>query len=212
MLSRTPLARQYSPVLGAVAPAASLPSARAGRRLAVVERHFTVSGFLSHDGRTALHWHRLGLWLPPGGHIQANEDPIQAVLREIEEETGVEALIVPTSAPYLHVDPRQLPPPVTVGVYEIDEPGNPHEHIDFVYFTRPRSPGGSGLPDLPGGPHSGEGWRWVGREELRDPGVVLGGPGGSAQVPEDVRRLALDAIDAAAEALAASPADAERRG
>ena len=103
-----------------------------------MERHFTVSGFLSHDGRTALHWHRLGLWLPPGGHIEPNEDPIQAVLREIEEETGVEALIVPTSTPYPHDDPRQLPPPVTIGVYEIDEPGNPHQHIDFVYFTRPR--------------------------------------------------------------------------
>ena len=177
-----------------------------------MERHFTVSGFLSHDGRTALHWHRLGLWLPPGGHIQPDEDPIQAVLREIEEETGVEALIVPTSTPYPHEDPRQLPPPVTIGVYEIDEPGNPHQHIDFVYFTRPRSADASGAPALPGSPDSGEGWRWVSREELREPGVVLAGPGGSAEVPEDVRRLALDAIDAAEAALAASPDRAERQG
>ncbi len=177
-----------------------------------MERHFTVSGFLSHDGRTALHWHRLGLWLPPGGHIQPDEDPIQAVLREIEEETGVEALIVPTSAPYLHVDTRQLPPPVTVGVYDIDEPGNPHEHIDFVYFARPRAPGESGLPALPGHRDEGEGWRWVSHEELREPGLVLDGPGGSAAVPEDVRRLALDAIDAADAALAASQARAERQG
>lgn len=175
-----------------------------------MERHFTVSGFLSHDGRTALHWHRLGLWLPPGGHIQPNEDPIQAVLREIEEETGVEALIVPTSTPYPHDDPRQLPPPVTVGVYEIDEPGNPHEHIDFVYFARPRAGGASGAPDLPGRPD--EGWRWVGREELNEPGLVLDGPGGSAAVPEDVRQLALYAVDAADAAFAASPAGAERRG
>ena len=174
-----------------------------------MERHFTVSGFLSHDGRTALHWHRLGLWLPPGGHILPNEDPIQAVLREIEEETGVEALIVPTSTPYPHDDPRQLPPPVTVGVYQIDEPGNPHEHIDFVYFARPRSAAASGAPALPGSPDAGEGWRWVGREELREPGLVLDGPGGSAPVPEDVRQLALYAIDGA---LAASPAGAERRG
>ncbi len=175
-----------------------------------MERHFTVSGFLSHDGRTALHWHRLGLWLPPGGHIEPNEDPIQAVLREIEEETGVEAIIVPTSTPYRHDDPRQLPPPVTVGVYEIDEPGNPHEHIDFVYFARPRSGGASGAPDLPGRPN--EGWRWVGREELSEPGLVLDGSGGSAAVPEDVRQLALHAIDAADAAFAASPVGAARRG
>ncbi len=172
-----------------------------------MERHFTVSGFLSHDGRTALHWHRLGLWLPPGGHIEPNEDPIQAVLREIEEETGVEALIVPTSTPYSYDDPRQLPPPVTSGVYEIDEPGNPHQHIDFVYFTRPRSPG---TPDLAGRPDQGEGWRWVSSEELREPGALLAGPGGSAPVPEDVRRLALDAIEAA-DAVAATAAGTDRR-
>ena len=173
-----------------------------------MERHFTVSGFLSHDGRTALHWHHLGLWLPPGGHIEPNEDPIQAVLREIEEETGVEALIVPTSTPYPHDDPRQLPPPVTIGVYEIDEPGNPHQHIDFVYFTRPRSPG---TPDLAGRPDQGEGWRWVSSEELREPGALLAGPAGSAPVPEDVRRLALDAIEAA-DAVAATAAAPDRRG
>ena len=175
-----------------------------------MERHFTVSGFLSHDGRTALHWHRLGLWLPPGGHIQPDEDPIQAVLREIEEETGVEALIVPTSTPYPHDDPRQLPPPVTVGVYEIDEPGNPHEHIDFVYFARPRSGGASGAPDLPGRPD--EGWRWVAREELSEPSLVLDGPGGSAAVPDDVRQLALYAIEAAERVAASAPAGADRRG
>ena len=56
-----------------------------------MERHFTVSGFVSQAGKTALHWHRLGLWLPPGGHIEADEDPIQAVLREVQEETGLAA-------------------------------------------------------------------------------------------------------------------------
>ena len=44
-----------------------------------MERHFTATGFVSHDGRTALHWHRFGLWLPPGGHVEPNEDPIEAV-------------------------------------------------------------------------------------------------------------------------------------
>ena len=37
--------------------------------------------------------------------------------------------------------PVSCPPPVTIGVYDIDEPGNPHQHIDFVYFTRPAEPG-----------------------------------------------------------------------
>ena len=192
-----------------------------------MERHFTVSGFLSHEGRTALHWHRLGLWLPPGGHIQPDEDPIEAVVREIEEETGLAATVVPTTRLYPHELPRQLPPPVTIGVYDIDEPGSPHQHIDFVYFTRPASGVALALPDhalpalpdnalpalpdnplpalpdnaLPALPDNGEGWRWVDAETLRTAGVVLDGPAGPASVPEDVRRLALDAI-AAVEALA----------
>ena len=60
-------------------------------------RHFTATGFVVHEGATLLHWHaKVKMWLPPGGHIEANEDPVQAVLREVEEETGVKAEVVPT--------------------------------------------------------------------------------------------------------------------
>lgn len=128
------------------------------------------------------------MWLPPGGHIQTNEDPIEAVLREVKEETGIAAQIVPTVTIYPYEHPRQLPPPVTVGVYEILEPGNPHEHIDFVYFTRPIIPNAAILPE------NDEHWRWVSKEELLSPSLLLKGPKGITSVPEDVRRLALDAI------------------
>ena len=166
------------------------------KQTATLERHFTVSGFLSHRGRTALHWHRLGLWLPAGGHVEANEDPVEAVLREVEEETGIAAEVVPTTRPYPHALPHQLPPPVTIGVYDIDDPGRPHQHIDLVYFTRPAREPVPALPD------NGEGWRWVEAEALRSPSALIEGPAGPAAVPEDVRRLALDAI-AAVEARAA---------
>jgi 8-oxo-dGTP diphosphatase len=32
-----------------------------------------------------------GLWLPPGGHVEDGEDPHQAVIREAQEELGIEA-------------------------------------------------------------------------------------------------------------------------
>jgi 8-oxo-dGTP pyrophosphatase MutT (NUDIX family) len=54
-------------------------------------RHFTVAVFVVRDGRVLLHWHRkLGMWLPPGGHIERNELPDEAAAREVLEETGVE--------------------------------------------------------------------------------------------------------------------------
>jgi 8-oxo-dGTP pyrophosphatase MutT (NUDIX family) len=156
-----------------------------------MERHFTVSGFISQRGHTALHWHWLGLWLPPGGHIEANEDPIQAVLREVLEETGIHAEVVPTSSRYTYEEPRQLPAPVTIGVYDIEDPVNPHQHIDLIYFTRPRTGEPLGLPD------DGNGWLWVSEETLRNEDCLERPDGeGGAAIPEDVRRLGLDAIAA----------------
>lgn len=167
------------------------PSGTAREAPAPLERHFTVTGFLSHGDRTALHWHWLGMWLPPGGHIEPNEDPVQAVIREVKEETGVDCDIVRAATPYDYDHPPQLPPPVTIGVYDIDEPGNPHQHIDLVYFTRPRAAGDE-PPPLPAG---SERWTWVSEETLRTATPSMPGPDGEeTPIAEDVRRLALDAI------------------
>lgn len=160
-----------------------------------MERHFTVSGFVSRDGLTALHWHRLGLWLPPGGHIEANEDPIQAVIREVLEETGIEVEVL-GDAPFAHVEPPQLPPPVTIGLYDIERDSGtstPHQHIDFVYFTRPVP--GAAL-DLP----ASDGWAWVGEDALRESSELAPPEGPPAAIPDDVRRLGLAAIAAARDA------------
>jgi 8-oxo-dGTP diphosphatase len=54
-----------------------------------------VSYFVLLDrarGRVLLVEHRLaGLWLPPGGHVEPGEDPVQTVRREAYEELGIEA-------------------------------------------------------------------------------------------------------------------------
>ena len=42
-------------------------------------RDFTVATFVVHEGKVLLLWHRkLGMWLPPGGHIEPNELPDEA--------------------------------------------------------------------------------------------------------------------------------------
>ncbi len=155
-------------------------------------RHFTASGFLSHDGRTALHWHRLGMWLPPGGHLEPNEDPVQAMLREVAEETGIAARVIHTAAPYPHGGRPHLPAPASIGIYEI--PGDTHapdahEHIDFVYFARPLA--ASPAPRLPEGDPP---WAWVSEAELRS-GAPLAAGGRGAPLTDDVRALGLAAIE-----------------
>ena len=52
-------------------------------------RHFTATGFVVDSNAILLHWHpKVLAWLPPGGHIENNEDPVEAILREVLEETG----------------------------------------------------------------------------------------------------------------------------
>src|SRR5690606_18869145 len=53
-------------------------------------RDWAVSAFVVWRGRVLLHRHRkLGLWLPPGGHVEPGELPDEAAVREVLEETGV---------------------------------------------------------------------------------------------------------------------------
>jgi len=160
-----------------------------------MQRHFTVTGFLSHDGRTALHWHRLNAWLPPGGHIEADEDPIEAVLREILEETGIKAELLNAEPRFAHAAPAQLPPPVNIGVYDLpDGDGGlreAHQHIDLIYFARP-VPGAR--TDLPSDGHE---WRWVSETELRDAVALRHDDSENELAPrEDVRLEGIAAIEA----------------
>ena len=115
-----------------------------------MDRHITVTGFVVHEGRVALHWHRkLAMWLPAGGHIEANEDPVQAVLREVEEEFGVVASVLPLArrVPYTG-GPQQLEPPHAVlDCYPYEE----HGHVDLCYYCRLES-GYPGVPEDPASP------------------------------------------------------------
>ncbi len=53
---------------------------------------YTITGFLIHDNKILLIKHKkAGIWLCPGGHIEENELPHQAVEREFLEETGIKA-------------------------------------------------------------------------------------------------------------------------
>ena len=152
-------------------------------------RHFTVTTFVSMDDATLLHWHRkVGLWLPPGGHIEANEDPMQAARREALEETGITVEIVPTSDAFEYADPPQLSPPATIMVEPIRSFAgeDAHHHIDMIYFTRPIN---SERPPPPG-----ETWRWVHRQQLEDDAPMTL-EGVSARISEDVRILGMAAID-----------------
>jgi 8-oxo-dGTP pyrophosphatase MutT (NUDIX family) len=151
-------------------------------------RHFTATGFVVYDGCVPLHWHtKVRAWLPPGGHVEANEDPVQTVLREVLEETGIAAEVVSTSPAVGLRYPTEVTPPYTIMVEDIHDPSDGyHQHIDMIYFCRPAGPPGP----------LNEGWQWVSRTDLARQ-VALSGPLADAEPPpDDVRLLALAALDA----------------
>ena len=83
-------------------------------------RHFTVSGFVVERDSVYLHWHpKIALWLPPGGHIDPDEDPVQAVLRETLEETGIRCEVVAHEPELAFENVAQLPSPVKIIVADV---------------------------------------------------------------------------------------------
>jgi 8-oxo-dGTP pyrophosphatase MutT (NUDIX family) len=152
-----------------------------------MERHFTVTGFVIDGDRTLLHWHRkTQMWLPPGGHIDPDEDPVQAVLREVAEECGIAAEVVSHIAAMRFGVPQQIAPPYAILVEDIPE--GPHQHIDMIYFVRAVA----GTVRAAGS----DDFVWVTAQQLRDNEPLDVGDCGSAVcVPEDVRLLALRGME-----------------
>ena len=98
-------------------------------------RHFTVAVFVVWEDKVLLHFHRkLGMWLPPGGHIDKGELPDDAAVREVLEETGIEVELIGEKRGDVE-DPVQLHRPAGVQLENI-APG--HQHIDLIYFARPQ--------------------------------------------------------------------------
>ncbi|MCY3880733.1 MAG: NUDIX domain-containing protein [Chloroflexi bacterium] len=161
-----------------------------------VERHATSTGYVVSGDCTLLLWHaKLGMWLPPGGHIEANEDPLQAALREAWEESGLEVEVIAPPDLLVVDEPEVLPPPAVILIEDIEREDQPfHQHIDHVYFTRPTEPVDFEAP-IPHGP-----CRWVDRGTLAGAFSLPAPDGTLVPVAEDVRLLGVRALDAAEEA------------
>jgi 8-oxo-dGTP pyrophosphatase MutT (NUDIX family) len=98
---------------------------------------FTVAIFVVHEGRILLIHHRqLDRWLPLGGHIELDEDPEQAALREAREESGLEVELLGERPPTTEPGTRALIAPRFLDIHRISDT---HEHIGMIYWARPKS-------------------------------------------------------------------------
>ncbi|HTU37038.1 MAG TPA: NUDIX domain-containing protein [Acidimicrobiales bacterium] len=110
--------------------------------------HVTASGIVVGRRGTVLHRHkRLGIWMQPGGHIDAGETPVMAARREATEELGL-AVAHPASGPRLiHLD--------------VHDAALGHTHLDLRYLLL--------APDADPTPPPGESpeARWCDWDEAR---------------------------------------------
>ena len=151
-------------------------------------RHFVATVYVVNDGATALHDHeRLGLTLPPGGHIDRDELPHEAARREAREEIGQEPTIVADHPELRSENSHAIPRPRHVLLEDINVHDGVvgHQHVDFVFYghveSREIDPGdGEASPDA---------WQWYDPKGLRK----------ADDLPADVVELGQEAIDAVEE-------------
>lgn len=95
---------------------------------------FTVSLFIVHRQKVLLVHHRaLQKWLPIGGHIELDEDPEQAALREAREESGLDIELLGDRPPVTEEGTRALIAPRFLDIHRISDT---HEHIGMIYLAR----------------------------------------------------------------------------
>jgi 8-oxo-dGTP pyrophosphatase MutT (NUDIX family) len=101
-------------------------------RAAFEPGHFTASCYIvDREGRLLLHHHRrLNRWLQMGGHVEAEEAPAIAALREGREESGLADLQLATDG-ILDLDIHRIP----AGKGEPD-----HDHFDVRYLAQTSHP------------------------------------------------------------------------
>ena len=81
---------------------------------------------------------KLGRWLQPGGHIESFENPAEAAIREVLEETGIDIGFLKNGIKRIDKDGSFLPVPdfimeQTIPSYQ-DQPE--HFHIDIQYVVK----------------------------------------------------------------------------
>lgn len=122
---------------------------------------FTASAYIVYKNKILLRMHdKYNFWLPPGGHIELDEDPMQAAIREAKEETGLDITLWDGNKKVNlnQEDDIELIPPVSLNKHQTSPT---HAHINLAYFATTTSD-----QLAPAAGESQDGLRWCTKEDL----------------------------------------------
>ncbi len=104
-------------------------------------REMTATTYIFNGNEVLLLFHhKFEKWLPPGGHLEPNETPHEAAIREVREETGLAIeLIQPNQLIFDYPNAHTIPCPYVCLLEEIPayKELSAHQHIDFIFLARP---------------------------------------------------------------------------
>lgn len=143
---------------------------------------WTVDVLVVHEDRVLLRKHdKYKVWLMVGGHVELDETPVEAALREVKEEVGLDIELIGNVADVSEGDGyRELLPPAFMNIHKINDS---HQHISLMYFARALS-----TEIIEGEGEKSDEIRWFTKEELDDP---------QYDIKETIRHYAKTALTAA---------------
>lgn len=105
------------------------------------EKHFTASCWIISTGSPKkillIHHKKLGRWMQPGGHIERFENPVDAAIREVKEETGLDIGFLADGIQFIDSEGTFLTRPDFIMEQTIPAHGNQplHFHLDINYVV-----------------------------------------------------------------------------
>jgi 8-oxo-dGTP pyrophosphatase MutT (NUDIX family) len=140
---------------------------------------FTVEVFVVYDGKVLIRKHdKYDMWISVGGHIELDEDPNEAAIREVKEEVGLDITLGGKSFSPSNSDLfRELIVPFALNRHRISES---HEHISLVYWAEATT-------DVVISERENDEWRWCTKFDIRS----------WKELNEDIRGYALYALNQA---------------
>ena len=140
------------------------------------ERQYSATTYIVSKKGVLLHKHqKLGLILPVGGHIEENELPDEAAIREVLEETNlIVDLIAPDHSLNLESSGKTVHSPFHILLQDLGD----HDHIDLVYYAYCMDPEDL-VPE-----NKGMEYRWYTKKDLKE----------SRDIQDDVKSCALQAL------------------